>query len=257
MSNLIVVNARCKLGQKKDGVNLAPDFITNYLDESINPIEIEFNDVYNGYQRLYDKLNENLNKFRLTIGGDHSIGVSTIQPVLEYCNDELLVVWIDAHADINTYKTSLTKNTHGMPLSALTGLMEHWYKPKTNKKLQFNQIVYVGIRDIDEAEKMIINENNIMICNDISKLSELFKNKKIHISLDIDGIDPLYMPSTGTKSDNGLNMKFVIDILKEANKNDFVSCDLVEYNPLLGTNEERQITENNIVLLMNEIMKNK
>lgn len=254
---MLIIGAKCKQGQTKNGVDYAPEYIYPLFEDNLQDIalkEINFSTTENGYQILYDTISNNIDQFRLTIGGDHSIAVSTIQPLVEKYMDDLVVIWIDAHADINIPESSPSGNIHGMPLGALTGLMDNWYKTKTDNKLKFNQIIYVGIRDLDPFEKETVEKYNIKVCNDIQEIEKLIQNKKVHISLDIDGIDPIYMPSTGTPVNNGLSMDFVCDILNMVHKYDYISCDLVEYNPFIGTDEQKSITKGNIKKLLNKII---
>jgi len=82
--------------------------------------------------------------------------------MLDHYKNDLLVIWIDAHADINTYETSFTKNIHGMPpLASLTGLMPHWYRIKNPRFILPTQnLLYIGIRDLDPFEEIIIKKTN-------------------------------------------------------------------------------------------------
>ena len=100
----------------------------------------------------------------LIIGGDHSISLGTI-PALISKRPSTGVIWVDAHADINTPATSLSGNMHGMPLGLLLGLYEdyaklpnfQWFTPC----LQPSDVVYIGLRDVDDGEKRFIKKLNI------------------------------------------------------------------------------------------------
>jgi len=211
----------------------------------------------NGYSQTYDSIFNSIdNKFCLNIGGDHSIGAATIQPLLDIYNDDLLVIWIDAHADVNTYETSLTQNKHGMPIAPLLGLMEHWYSIGTNinhHKLKPENLLYIGIRDLDPEEANLIDKLNIKhfvkYSNEIDNWIKNHKASKIHISFDIDSIDPEYMPSTGTPVSDGLLIEDVNQIIKLSNDK-LISLDIVEYNPCIGTLTEQQQTLNNIIKII-------
>lgn len=250
-------NFRCKFGQKKDGVQLGGDMIlkSNVMRQRrlrnipINDIDIK---KYPDYRDGYNAINNGLKKglININFGGDHSIAVSTIQPMLDKYKNDLLVIWIDAHTDINTYDASSTKNIHGMPLASLTGLMPHWYKVKKKRFILPTQnLLYIGVRDLDQFEETIIK--NKQICyfnsfdNDIIKTINNSPAKYIHISCDIDGLDTQYTPSTGTAVNNGLTIKNVNKIIN-ISKSRLVSFDLVEFNPLIGKKKDVKKTLLNI-----------
>jgi arginase len=109
-------------------------------------------------------------KMVLTLGGDHSIAIGTIsgtaKAIRERLGREMAVVWVDAHADINTPETSDSGNIHGMPVSFLAGLASDenedtfgWLKPE--HKISTSKLVYIGLRDIDRGEKKILREHGI------------------------------------------------------------------------------------------------
>ena len=94
---------------------------------------------------------------KINIGGDHSMAIATVADSLNRVPPgKLKVIWFDAHPDINTYKSSISKNYHGMPLGYLTGLCKSHYFPFITNYLNFENLLYIGIRDIDEYEKKII-----------------------------------------------------------------------------------------------------
>uniref|UniRef100_A0A6C0IL29 Arginase n=1 Tax=viral metagenome TaxID=1070528 RepID=A0A6C0IL29_9ZZZZ len=252
MLRFTINNFRCMLGQKKNGVQFGGDTILESCSLiKKNMIDVNINKCTD-YRKGYNIVKNSLHKGRMNInlGGDHSIAVSTIQPLLEKYKDDLLVIWIDAHADLNTYDASLTKNMHGMPVGALTGLMEHWYTVNNNQAiLQPKNIIYVGIRDLDAFERKMIEEKGIVnfprYTSDLLTVLREHPAKYIHISCDIDGLDPVYMPSTGTPVSNGLSMKHVKNIIRTA-KPRLVGFDLVEFNPLIGNKRQVRTTLNNI-----------
>ena len=109
-------------------------------------------------------------RFVLTLGGDHSIAIGTIggsaRAVRERLGRELAVIWVDAHADINTPETSASGNIHGMPVAFLTGLARGgeegvfgWIREEN--RISPRKLVYIGLRDIDRGEKGILKENGI------------------------------------------------------------------------------------------------
>lgn len=258
--NIVINNLECSLGQKKDGVQNGGSVIIDNLSNSkikkINNISFLDN---SGYLKSYQIIQQNLGEhFCLNLGGDHSVGVSTIQPVLDKYHDDVLIVWIDAHADINTPETSPSQNTHGMPVAALLGLMNNWIDNNHHHKLQPNNIVYVGIRDLDLGEINFVQNlsiKNFPVFNcDVLDYIKHHPAKHIHISCDIDGIDPVLMPSTGTKATNGLDISDVLKIIKES-KDKLISFDLVEFNPNIGTEKELKTTLDNILLILNNLLE--
>jgi len=257
-------NFRCLLGQKKNGVQLGGDVILRHIlpAQPNRAIQVNQVDIYRhaDYKNGYKLIQRNLRygRFNINLGGDHSIAAATIQPMLDYYREDLLVVWIDAHADLNTYQASLTKNIHGMPVGALTGLMEHWYRIRKNRTLlDMQNLIYVGIRDLDKFEQETIIKNRIMnfptYTNDVIQAIQQHPAKYIHISCDIDSMDPSIMPSTGTKVLNGLKLKNVINII-QTTKPRLVGFDLVEFNPLIGNKRQVRKTLLNIQTILCEVM---
>jgi arginase len=260
METVFINNLRCKLGQKKDGVEMGGDHLLNIFDNNQYKIQnFNFND-YNDYAIAYDYISK-LNGFCINLGGDHSVGSVTVQSQLDKYQDDLLVIWIDAHADVNTWNSSITQNIHGMPVAPLLGLMNHWWVSSSDvihHKLSPTNLVYIGIRDLDPSEIQVIDKQNIIFSKKYSSNIENWIKShpagKIHISLDIDGLDPKIMPSTGTTSSEGLDYDELIKIIN-ISKNRLVSFDLVELNPLIGNVLEVNHTINNCKLIL-EIIKN-
>ena len=119
-------------------------------------------------------------RFVLTLGGDHSIAIGTVsgtaKAIRERLGRELAVIWVDAHADINTPETSGSGNIHGMPVAFLTGLATEqredvfgWLGP--DHLISLKKLVYIGLRDIDRGEKKILKEHGIRAfsMNDIDR----------------------------------------------------------------------------------------
>ena len=123
-------------------------------------------------QRLSRQVYEHAKQGRcvLTLGGDHSIAIGTIsgtaKATRERLGREIAVIWVDAHADINTPETSDSGNIHGMPVAFLTGLAHEnrqdvfgWLED--DQKISVKKLVYIGLRDVDRGEKKILRENGI------------------------------------------------------------------------------------------------
>lgn len=120
-------------------------------------------------QQVYEHAKEG--KFVLTLGGDHSIAIGTISGTAKAIRErmggrEMAVIWVDAHADINTPETSPSGNIHGMPVAFLTGLAKEERKDifgwlQKEHLVSVNKLVYIGLRDVDRGEKKILRENGI------------------------------------------------------------------------------------------------
>jgi len=188
------------------------------------------------------------NNFLLTIGGDHGMGLGSIHGILHHRPDTI-VIWADAHGDINTPQFSSTANFHGMPLAYLLGLVKSedfdWMKNKLIPK----NLIYIGPRDLDPFEKKIIKDlsiqyyssNEIRIhgmqttVNHALNRIDPFRMKPIHLSFDVDVIDPEFMAATGTRVSKGLNANEIMDLGKSLGETGCLrSMDVVEFNPHLG-----------------------
>lgn len=193
----------------------------------------------------------NKNNRPLLIGGDHTIAVSNIAAANEYCkinNYRFGVIWFDAHADFNTIETSPSKNIHGTPISILCGhtlpLLNMCFEPMD--PFQFN---YYGLRDYDSLEFFRIQEYNMKILEDDIELKNVMSlYDKIHISFDMDCLDPTIFDNVNTKVDNGLKIENILNslkIIKESNK--LLSMDIVEYNPIVASSKISNEESNKII----------
>ncbi len=189
--------------------------------------------------------------FTLTLGGDHSIAIGSIGGAL-LARPDLGVIWVDAHGDFNTPETSPSGNFHGMPLAFLTGLMERYQLSSFDwlkNHLSPDQLVLIGIRDLDRDERALMKSwgAHVFTMTEVDHygiggvmdraFQILFKNGKrpIHLSYDIDAMDPHFAPSTGTRVRGGLNYREAHYIAEAAAATDaLVGMDLVEINPRLG-----------------------
>jgi arginase len=203
--------------------------------------------------------------FTLTLGGDHSIAIGSIGGAL-LSRPDLGVVWVDAHGDFNTPATSPSGNIHGMPLTFLTGIMNAYKLPSFGWLKNFltqNQLVLVGIRSIDAEERELMKSWGVHVFSmteidryGIGEVMEqakkiLFKDgpRPIHLSYDIDAIDPHYAPSTGTRVRGGLNYReahYIAEALCETGA--LVGMDLVEINPRLGYVDAAHRNDKNITI---------
>uniref|UniRef100_A0A1I8PF77 Arginase n=1 Tax=Stomoxys calcitrans TaxID=35570 RepID=A0A1I8PF77_STOCA len=195
----------------------------------------------------------------LCLGGDHAIGFGSVAGHLRH-TPNLSLVWVDAHADINLHSTSGSGNIHGMPVSLLLQELRDFWKHAHLDELAPNclradQLVFIGLRDVDPYEAYILKKLGIrayaMDSVDkygIAKIMEmtldaLDKNNKIHISFDIDALDSRIAPSTGTAVNGGLTLRegiYIVETLSETKRVEGV--DMVEVNPSLGSQTDVEIT---------------
>ncbi|KAK3313958.1 arginase-like protein [Apodospora peruviana] len=209
-------------------------------------------------RRIADQVYSHAKEGRLvlTLGGDHSIAIGTIggtaKAIRETVGQDIAVIWVDAHADINTPETSGSGNIHGMPVSFLTGLAREdnedffgWLKPEN--RISVKKLVYIGLRDVDAGEKRILRENGIKAFSmfDIDRhgigrvmemaLGHIGTDTPIHLSFDVDALDPMWAPSTGTPVRGGLTLRegdYICECVHETGS--LVAVDLVEVNPSLA-----------------------
>lgn len=197
-------------------------------------------------EQIYQSAKEG--KFVLTLGGDHSVGIATVSGILRAHPDACLI-WVDAHADINTPASTDSGNVHGCPLSFLIGIAEHhpdfeWVQPL----LKADRLTYIGLRDIDEGEKKIIRDLGIKAFSmhhvdkyGIGKVVDMAldhvnpkRELPIHLSFDVDALDPSVAPSTGTPVRGGLTFReghYICEALAETGL--LVATDIMEVNPTL------------------------
>lgn len=224
---------------KNKGVNnsihILKQYIKNYKisnQKALSNGNLE-QQLFNNLINIYN----NIDNEKIYIGGDHSTAMATITKNYE---PGMKIIWIDAHPDINTYVESETKNFHGMPLAYLTGLDKLNNSCMFTPYIPFKDILYIGIRSIDEFESKIIKEKNIKYIdckleNYREIINDFLGDSKFHISFDVDSITPYDMPCTGTMVENGIpqcKMRELMDYLLTMGPN---SLDIMEINLELGT----------------------
>jgi arginase len=188
------------------------------------------------------------NEFPLILGGDHSIALGSITGVTRVHKD-ISVLWIDAHADFNTEETTPSGNIHGMILAALAGLgnsrltgVGGWAP-----KLDAQKIVIVGARDLDLGERELLRTHHVHVftMSDIDQrgISDVMRDALtltrkasdgIHLSLDMDALDPVHAPGVGTPVRGGLTYReahLAMELI--ANSGRLIGMDVVEVNPIL------------------------
>lgn len=185
--------------------------------------------------------------FPLVVGGDHSLGLGSVAGTAMAC-DNLAVIWCDAHGDFNTEETSPSGNIHGMPCAALMGWCKSRLQEVPVRTVPPRNIYWIGSRDLDEGEKRMARENNLNIysaaeikrCGMTSVMNRIIEDmerngiKNIHLSIDIDSMDPTIICGSGTRVEDGLlNGDFYTFIDKIFETHKVVSTDFVEYNRLI------------------------
>eukprot|EP00455_Lapot_gusevi_P002333 TRINITY_DN1091_c0_g1_i3.p1 TRINITY_DN1091_c0_g1~~TRINITY_DN1091_c0_g1_i3.p1 ORF type:complete len:354 (+),score=111.54 TRINITY_DN1091_c0_g1_i3:74-1063(+) len=211
-----------------------------------------FNEVL--HNQAYDHAKNG--KFTLVMGGDHSIAIGSISAILR-ARPDVGVIWVDAHADLNTNLTSHSGNIHGMAVSFLMNHIELSNVPgfgwlaELNKqhRLLPERIVYVGLRDVDAPEKIRLRELGIKAFSmqhidkyGIGKVMEMSldylcgkQSRPLHLSVDIDSVDPIFAPSTGTVVRGGLTDREAHYICEATCETGLLgSMDIVEVNPILA-----------------------
>ncbi len=180
----------------------------------------------------------------LLFGGDHSIAIGSISATSNNY-DNLAIIWVDAHSDIHKEETTISKNIHGMPISYLLGYGNKQLSEIGGfaPKLKPENIVYIGLRDIEDAEKEIIEDLNIKhyyyedvinmgIENCLKKTLDYLKNNKyIHLQFDFDSMNPKVFPAVSVSAPDGFNEDDVAEIFNILLKEEkIIAIDLVEYN---------------------------
>jgi arginase len=203
--------------------------------------------------RLSDEVRDSIKDGRVpvTLGGDHSLAIGSIAGAASYYRqkeERIGLIWVDAHGDMNTPETSPSGNVHGMPLAATLGLGDktlthlNGFAPKV---LPRNSCL-VGIRDIDPAEREAIRDSGVHVFTmkevDIRGMAKVITQALdfasdgtagVHLSFDIDAVDPAIAMGTGTPSRGGLTYReahLLMELIADSGR--LTSMDLVEVNPL-------------------------
>lgn len=186
----------------------------------------------------------------ITIGGDHSIALGTISGVSEQINN-LGVVWVDAHGDMNTDETTPSGNIHGMILAALQDLGSKKLTSLVENKIATKNLAIFGTRDLDKGEEELMNNANVnyfsydvIESNGLTETLTQLKNKmkkvkKLHLSIDLDSINPIFSPGVSVPVNGGFSpedIKLIVDFFFENFQ--IVSIDIVEYNPAKDVNDK-------------------
>ena len=205
---------------------------------------------------VFDAVQNELRQDRLPIllGGDHSLGLGSISAVARHCQDtgrQLRVLWLDAHADFNTSTLTPSGNVHGMPVACLCGfgpeaLTQLAGMPDGAPAVRPQQIRQIGIRSVDAGEKRFVHEQGLEVFDMrfidevgmrqtmLQALDGLDGHTHLHVSFDVDFLDPDIAPGVGTTVPGGptyreaqLCMEMIAD------SGCLASLDIVELNPAL------------------------
>ena len=187
----------------------------------------------------------------ILLGGDHCLGIGSITAVANHCRKvgkKLRVLWLDAHADFNTHNVTPSGNIHGMPVACLCGLgpQELTNLGGSMPAMQPGDIRQIGIRSVDEGEKRLVQEHGLDVY-DMRYIDEVGMKRAmeealdgvdadthVHVSFDVDFLDPSIAPGVGTTVPGGPNYReaqLVMEMI--ADTGCMGSLDIVELNPLL------------------------
>lgn len=201
-------------------------------------------------KKLYKEINKIYKKelIPFIIGGDHSLSIGSVAASINKYKDDVLVVWVDAHTDINTEESSISHYIHGMPNAISMGLTCKELSPIKQKEiLKGNNLVILGARSIDDGEYSILKNNNVKyisvnemrkigISNYLEMIRENNKAKYVHLSFDVDCLDPSEFISTGYNIEKGFSVSEVKQILSFFSENYILELfECVEYNPNLDS----------------------
>jgi arginase len=205
-------------------------------------------------ETLYSRVRESVlaNHVALSLGGDHSLAAGSVAgtaSALDRQNRKLGLLWIDAHADMNTPESTLTGNVHGMPLACILGkgppelARIGGFSPKVDSR----RCAVIGLRNLDEREKEIVRQsgvhaftmNNIDRQGMASVMEEALDavsdaGAALHVSFDMDGVDPAVSPGVGTPVRGGLSYReahLLMEMVADTQR--MVALDIVEVNPIL------------------------
>jgi len=209
------------------------------------PAVVEWNRAV--YEAVYAELG--LGRLPVMLGGDHCLAIGSITAVARYCRErkqKLRVLWLDAHADFNTAQVTPSGNIHGMPVACLCGMGPDELtglggsKPATSPEV-FRQI---GIRSVDEGEKRLVREARVSIFDmrqiDESGMKRVMEealegvdaDTHLHVSFDVDFLDPAIAPGVGTTVRGGPNYReaqLCMEMIADTGR--LASLDIVELNP--------------------------
>lgn len=268
----------CKKGPDDGALRLAELFEKESHSEICKvsvPADVSGDDDRMPYFNAIDKVNRKIYELVhstlssggkvITIGGDHAVSWGSIAGVLEF-NPEVGVIYIDAHGDCNISERSSTHHIHGMHMAYLMGFGASKYVGRyTDKLLPVGNMLYVGARSLDPYERELVNDHHISMLTSDFVNSDLDKTlaavgdfisrfNQIHISLDIDVLDPSIAPETGVPEVDGITEEALHKILNLVlNENKTKSIDFVEFNPLYDKEGRTDMVAQRLVKLLSRL----
>jgi len=264
--NFQIINFAMKLGCHVDGADEGFDILAssswfeksmievkhvpiNHKPSSLNSIDVTIMEAARRHQEIV--LNSLKNQdFPCSFGGDHTCGIGGTSAALEYYNDDVTIIWLDAHADTHTPKTSPSKHIHGMPCAILQDLCDAPLNQSTYP-LKPERLVYVGLNSFEDEEMNHIKNNNIaMLTANLIRSQEhnitldwirsSIKTKYVYLSFDFDVLSKDEFFAVNVNMDEtytnplGLSLSDVHSIMSMLFREyKVVGCDVVEYNPRL------------------------
>ena len=278
-SHIAIIGAPLDLGQGRRGVDMGPSALRvanlnarvaamGYVVEDLGNVPVDqaeaspeghphakyLPQIAASCQRLAVLVGQTISRgsVPLVLGGDHSVAVGTVSGVSQYFREEhstIGLIWLDAHADMNTPESSPSGNVHGMPLACIVGmgpseLTELFgYRPKVSPR----NTVIVGLRDVDQMEKPHVRESGVraFTMRDIderglrSVMDEAIRlasdgTAGLHLSLDMDFVDPKDAPGVGTPVRGGATYReahLAMEMICDSGR--MVSMEVVEVNPVI------------------------
>ncbi|WP_119717174.1 arginase [Cognatilysobacter tabacisoli] len=189
----------------------------------------------------------------ILLGGDHCLGLGSITAVARYCREtgkKLRVLWLDAHADFNTSQVTPSGNIHGMPVACLCGMgpRELTHLGGDAPAMRPDEIRQIGIRSVDDGEKRLVKEYGLDVY-DMRYIDEVGmkrameealegvdQNTHLHVSFDVDFLDPSIAPGVGTTVPGGPNYReaqLVMEMIADTGR--LASLDIMELNPVIDS----------------------
>ena len=278
-THIAIIGAPLDLGQGRRGVDMGPSAVRvanlnsrlgslGYIVEDLGNVPVEqaesspeghphakyLPQIAAACERLANLVSETLARgnFPLVLGGDHSVAAGTVSGVSQYFRNsrqKVGLIWLDAHADMNTPESSPSGNVHGMPLACIAGMGPpelagiFGYRPK----IEPGNIVIVGLRDVDQMEKPHVRESGVraFTMRHIDERGLRFVMEEairvasdgaaaIHVSLDMDFVDPRDAPGVGTPVRCGATYReahLAMEMICDSGR--MVSMEVVEVNPAI------------------------
>ncbi|HWB86146.1 MAG TPA: arginase [Bryobacteraceae bacterium] len=298
-SHIAVIGAPLDLGQGRRGVDMGPSALRvanlnrrvaslGYVVEDLGNVPVEqaesspeghahakyLPQIAASCSRLAVLVEQTLGRgsVPLVLGGDHSVAVGTVSGVSQHFRksaQQIGLIWLDAHADMNTPESSPSGNVHGMPLACLVGMGPpeltdlFGYAPKVNPR----NTVIVGLRDVDQMEKPHVRESGVraFTMRDIderglrSVMEEAIRlacdgTAGFHASLDMDFVDPQHAPGVGTPVRGGATYReahLAMEMICDSGR--MASLEVVEVNPAID--EENRTADLAVELIMSGLGK--